>query len=81
MIGAEAEVDTKEIQEAVDGEAGAGQQSEGKGELADDKSLSQAMAACAYAGAIAFLERFAGIDAGGVPGGRAAEEKTGKGGG
>ncbi len=81
MVGAEAEVHTKEIEEAVYGEAGAGQQCEGEGELADDEGLAQAMAACSYAGAIAFFERFARIDAGGVPGGRAAEEKTGERGG
>ena len=81
MVGADAEVDAKEIEEAVDGEAGAGQQGEGEGELADDEGLAQAMAACSYAGAVAFFQRFAGIDAGGVPGGRAAEEKTGQSGG
>ena len=81
MVGADAEVDAQEIEEAVDGQAGAGQQGEGEGELADDKSLAQAVAACSYAGAVAFFERFAGIDAGGVPGGGAAEEKTGERGG
>jgi hypothetical protein len=34
------------------------------------------MSACPDAAAIAFLERLAGIDTGGVPGRRAAEEKT-----
>ena len=39
------------------------------------------MAACADAGAVAFLERFGWVDAGGVPRGCAAEEDTGKRGG
>ena len=81
VVGADAEVDTQQVQEAVDGEAGARQQGECQGELADDEGLAQAMAACSDAGAVAFFESFAGIDARGVPGGRAAEEKTGERGG
>jgi hypothetical protein len=62
VIGAQAEVYTKEIEEAVDGETRSGQQGESKGELSDDERLPQAMATRSYTGAIAFFERFAGID-------------------
>jgi hypothetical protein len=76
VVGADAEIYAKEIEEAVDGKAGTGEQCEGEGELPDDKGPPQAMAACSDASAIPFLERFSWIDAGGVLSGRAAEEKA-----
>jgi hypothetical protein len=81
VVGADAEVYAKEIEKAVDGQSGTGKQCECEGELADDKGLAQAMAACSDAGAIALFKGLAGIDAGGVPGWRAAEEKAGERGG
>jgi hypothetical protein len=71
VVSAEAEVDAEEIEEAVYRETGTSQESECKGEFADDEGLPQTMATRSDPGPIAFLERLAGIDAGGVPGGRA----------
>ena len=78
VVGLDAEVDAHEVPEAVDGEAGSGEQRQREGEFADYEGPAQAVAARAHARAAAFLEGLGGIDARGVPGGCAAEEESGE---
>ena len=73
---ARAEIDLREIPEAVNGQASAGEQRKRERELADHKHAAQTLTARARAGTAAFLQSLSRIDACGIPCRRAAKQQT-----
>ena len=78
LVGADAEIDLGEIPEAVNGEAGAGEQRERQSEFSDDKQPAHALTARTGAGTSALFQSFGRIDARGIPCGSAAKKQTGE---
>src|SRR5215469_4512492 len=82
MIGAETGIDVSDIPEAVNGESRGGKKREREGELGDDESVTNAMAADPHrAVTAAFLERVVEVEADGLERGSAPEEDAGEHGG
>ena len=72
-FGAEPEIDVREPEKAVDGQAGAGQQGQGECELAGHERAAQVIAPAAQ-GPASVLQRLDRVRPDGLPGGRAAEQ-------
>ena len=78
MIGPEAEVDIRQLDQAVDGEAAAGEQRQRQRELADDERPAQPMTAAAAGGTARLLQHVVDVRPRGLPRRRAAEEHAGE---
>ena len=81
VIGLHAEIDARQVPEAVHGQACASQQRQGQRELAHHQQLAQPMADPAWCPTPAFLQRFSGIEARSVPRRSAAKQQPGERGG